>query len=469
VKRALVLALGAGMLACALSWSPAATAAPGDPAADKAERFAQRALAGGPRTWADGSGDTSTPGEVSALRASPSVTVNDPSNDVTDPRGDILSASSGADSTTAIFTARIQTATNPNTEGDWAGDTGAVWLVDTNYNDALDYIVVYLRLGGNVVVRVYDGNLRRLCSGTASYNGTTYTARLGSSCPRLRSYQWTVEFDYDDTPSGPDNDTQVDHAPQATTAPPTPLHRTGYWMLGADGKLYNFGNASKFNGASGGATAAVTRPSGTGVWITNAAGRVSVRGTARYEGGSPALRFGEFVSSISVLPNGRGYWLFTNLGRVFRYGDAKFYGDMRNVQLSGPIVASVATANGKGYYMVGSDGGIFSFGNAKFRGSMGGTPLVKPVVGIAPTPDNKGYWLVASDGGVFAFGSAKFRGSMGGTALFKPVNGLVAFGNGYLMVASDGGVFTFSNKPFLGSLGGQTLSAPIIGITAFSV
>jgi hypothetical protein len=467
VKRAVVLALGAGMLACGLALPPVADAAPGETPAKDA-RLAQRALTGGPRAWVDGASDTTAPGEVSALRASPSVSINDRSNDVDDPQGDLLSASAGADSSSAVFTARVQTSTNPETAPEWAGDTGAVWILDTNYDKRFDYVVVYLRLNGNVAVSMFDPGLRRLCRGTPTWNGVTYVARLGSTCPRLRSFQWTVEFDWDATPSGPNNDTQVDFAPQTTTARPTPLHRVGYWMLGADGKLYNFGNAPGFGGAVANASAAVARPTGTGVWVTNRAGGVFTRGSAAYKGGSPALRFGEFVSSMSALPDGRGYWLFTNLGRALPYGDAKFYGDMRNVRLNGPVIASVATANGKGYYMVGSDGGIFTFGNARFRGSMGGVRLNAPVVGIAPTPDNRGYWLVASDGGVFAF-RAPFRGSMGGVRLNKPVNGMVAFGNGYLMVASDGGVFTFSNKPFLGSLGGKPLSAPIIGITAFSV
>jgi hypothetical protein len=464
VKRAFVIALGAAVLAAGLIVPASANAAA---PTDKSARLAARALSGQPRAWAEGE-QTAAPGEIAPLRASSSVTVNDRSNDVDDPRGDLLSASSGADSTSAIFTARVQTPTSPTAEGDWLGDTGAVWIVDTNFDHRLNYVVVYLRVGSNVMVSMYDGNLRRLCRGTPSFDGIKYTARLGGSCPRLRAYLWTVEFDYDDTPNGPANDTQVDFAPQSSTAPVTPQHRVGYWMLGGDGKLYNFGNAPGFGGSVPLATAASTRESGTGVWVTNAAGNVFTRGSAQYKGGTPALDPGEFVSSISVLPNGKGYWLFTNRGKAFRFGDAKFYGDMRGRPLNGPIIASVATSNGKGYYMVGSDGGIFTFGNARFHGSMGGIPLNAPVVGIAPTPDGRGYWLVASDGGVFSF-RAPFRGSMGGKPLNKPVNGMVAFGNGYLMVASDGGVFNFSNKPFLGSLGGKSISAPIIGITAFSV
>jgi PKD domain-containing protein len=253
------------------------------------------------------------------------------------------------------------------------------------------------------------------------------------------------------------------HAVSVGAAP----KKSGYWMLGSDGRIFPFGDATHLGSAPPVALAIAARADGTGYWILNLDGSVRAFGSATFAGDHPVLGAGDSVSTIANTPSGRGYWIFTRKGRAFVYGDARFYGDMSHVTLGGPIVASVATPTGHGYYMVGSDGGIFSFGDAKFHGSMGGAHLNKPVVGIAPTPANTGYWLVASDGGVFAF-NAPFRGSMGGTPLTKPVNGLVAFGNGYLMVASDGGVFNFSDEAFLGSLGGQPLLHPIVGIAAFA-
>lgn len=244
--------------------------------------------------------------------------------------------------------------------------------------------------------------------------------------------------------------------------------RSGYWMLGAKGQVYAFGNASHYGDTSSPAVAMAARRDGRGYWVVNAAGNVGHFGAAADHGGKPSLLAGERVTTIAATPSGNGYWLFTDRGRAFPFGDAHFFGDMRAVRLNGPVIASAATPTGRGYYMVGSDGGVFTFGDAKFHGSTGALHLNKPVVGLSPTPDNKGYWLVASDGGVFAF-NAPFRGSMGGVKLNKPVNGLVAFGNGYLMVASDGGVFDLSDKPFYGSLGAEPPSAPIIGITAFTI
>lgn len=247
--------------------------------------------------------------------------------------------------------------------------------------------------------------------------------------------------------------------------PPPPDPGSGYWMLGANGSVYAFGDAPTSGSASGPTVAITARADGRGYWTVDAFGDVSHFGTAAAHGGNPSLRLGETVSTISSTRSGNGYWLFTNRGRAFAYGDAHFYGDMSRTVLNGPIVASVATPAGHGYYMIGSDGGVFSFGDAHFHGSTGSMRLNRPIVGIAPTPDNRGYWLVASDGGVFAFNAA-FHGSMGATHLNKPVNGLVAFGNGYLMVASDGGVFDFSNKAFVGSLANNPPLAPIIGIAA---
>jgi hypothetical protein len=252
-----------------------------------------------------------------------------------------------------------------------------------------------------------------------------------------------------------------------SAAPPPPPPRSGYWMLGADGHAYAFGNATHYGDASMPAVAIAGRRDGRGYWIVNAQGLVSAFGASTYHGGRPPLQAGEQVSTISATPSGDGYWLFTNRGRAFAYGDAHSFGDMTGVVLNGPIIASVATPTGRGYYMVGSDGGVFSFGDARFHGSTGGIRLNQPVVGISPTPDNRGYWLVATDGGVFAFSGA-FRGSMGAVHLNRPVNGLVAYGNGYLMVASDGGIFDFSDKPFVGSLADNPPPAPIIGLTAFT-
>jgi subtilisin family serine protease len=247
--------------------------------------------------------------------------------------------------------------------------------------------------------------------------------------------------------------------------------RSGYWTVSADGRVYDFGDASLLGDASGllqqPAADIEPAPGGAGYWIVDRHGAVFGFGTAAYHGGLSAahLRPGETVTSLSSTPGGLGYWLFTTTGRVFAFGNAQSYGDLAATTLNAPVLDSVPTPTGNGYYMVGADGGIFTFGDAHFAGSTGGLRLNAPVQSLVPDPDGGGYWLVAADGGVFAF-DAGFRGSLGGTPLNKPVTGMVAFGDGYLMVGEDGGIFNFSNLPFSGSLGGVALPSPVVAVAS---
>ena len=268
-------------------------------------------------------------------------------------------------------------------------------------------------------------------------------------------------------------------ATTTTTAPATPPtsapdqvqvpHRSGYWMVGSDGRVYNFGQAASYGDATMATGAQAVdlepTPSGNGYWIVDNLGHVFARGDALSFGDvdKSLLKTGEFVTSLSATPTGKGYWAFTTAGRVISFGDALPYGDMSQVKLNGPVLDSIPSASGKGYYMVASDGGIFTFGDAVFKGSMGDKPLNKPVQSLVPDADGSGYWLVAADGGIFAF-DAPFQGSMGAVKLNKPVTGMVRFGNGYLMVAEDGGIFSFSDKKFYGSLGDHPPANPITSV-----
>ncbi|HEY4410501.1 MAG TPA: hypothetical protein VGO87_11525 [Acidimicrobiia bacterium] len=246
--------------------------------------------------------------------------------------------------------------------------------------------------------------------------------------------------------------------------------RSGYWMLGSDGKVFPFGDAKSMGDASTALPAGnkamhiEPTPTAAGYWIVNDDGAVYAYGDAQNLGNVNVADLGqhEKVTSLSATPSGKGYWIFTTKGRVFTFGDAQSFGDMGKVNLNGAIQSSIPTPSGKGYFMVGSDGGVFAFGDALFKGSMGATKLNQPVQSLVPTRTGQGYWLVASDGGIFAFGDAAFKGSMGATKLNKPVVGMVRYGDGYLMVAADGGIFDFSSKPFVGSLGDNPPAKPIV-------
>jgi hypothetical protein len=270
--------------------------------------------------------------------------------------------------------------------------------------------------------------------------------------------------------TGGTTQTTTGTSPTTGPGPGTGGTRHGYWMAGADGRVYAFGDSKAQGDAvpTPGSSAVDIKatPSGNGYWVVDSAGKVSPFGDATFHGqpAAGALRAGERVTSLSPTATGAGYWIFTSQGRVLPFGDAVFYGDMSGTPLNGPVLGSIPTSSGRGYYMVASDGGIFAFGDATFQGSMGGKRLNAPVEGLVPAGPGRGYWLVASDGGIFAFGGAPFRGSMGGTKLNKPVVGMVPFADGYLMVGADGGIFDFSTAPFLGSLGSTPPAHPIVAV-----
>ncbi len=173
--------------------------------------------------------------------------------------------------------------------------------------------------------------------------------------------------------------------------PPPPAKPKGYWMVGATGIVYPFGQVKRYGDApTAFATHLEPTPSRLGYWVVDAFGRVYAFGDAHNYGGVASLGANEIVSSLSATPTGKGYWLFTNRGRVVARGDARFFGDVHALPLNGPVVGSIATPSGNGYFMVASDGGIFAFGDARFHGSMGGRFLHRPIVGMAATPSGRG-------------------------------------------------------------------------------
>jgi hypothetical protein len=186
-----------------------------------------------------------------------------------------------------------------------------------------------------------------------------------------------------------------------------------------------------------------------GMYVVTDAGAVHALNGAvdhgRVSGGSP-------VVAGAATASGSGYWLVQANGAVTVFGDAQHFGDASALPLNGGIRAMAVTKSGNGYWLMGDDGGIFSYGDAAFHGSMGGVPLNGRILDMAATED--GYWLVGEDGGVFSF-DVGFHGSMGSTVLNKPVTSITAAadGSGYWLVGLDGGIFSFG-VDFHGSLPG---------------
>jgi hypothetical protein len=140
----------------------------------------------------------------------------------------------------------------------------------------------------------------------------------------------------------------------------------GYWLVTANGSVYNFGDAANF--------------------------------------GSPAaLHLATPIVGMAPTVDSGGYWLFVSGGGIFNYGDAGFFGSAGGLHAS-PIVAVTPTDDGQGYWLLAQGGGVFSYGDAGFSGAMSGSGAVMSE--IVADPQGSGYWLIAHDGDVFAFGSA---------------------------------------------------------------
>jgi hypothetical protein len=398
--------------------------------------------------------------------------VDDPTGDAGVPQADVtwfsgtyLRNSSGVP--TIGFGLKTAATYDPRTDGTWtASKSFAAWAVDVNGDNQGDFGVLYAAPDGKLIAGVIrESDNKVLCAEESAYDAARgiFIASFPATCigspDRYRvagamSYETGGTLYKDDTAYG--DWLFLDPEPEAIRAP------TGYWMIGANGNVYNFGTTA-FGGVPTSAVDIEATRSGAGYWILNDRGEVFTKGDAQYFGNA-SLNAGEKAVSLSAPPAGSGYWIFTDRGRVIARGAAGHHGDMSGIPLNGPVLDSVATPSGQGYFMVASDGGIFTFGDARFAGSMGGKRLNKPVMSMAPDSDGRGYWLVASDGGIFAF-DANFHGSMGDKVLNKPISGIVPGRDGYLMVAEDGGIFAFGDVEFKGSLGANPPPTPIVAVT----
>jgi len=106
----------------------------------------------------------------------------------------------------------------------------------------------------------------------------------------------------------------VRHLPRRSHHRPG-LHpdHNGYWLIGADGSVYPFGDAK--NEAVPGAR---VRP--------------------------------DPVVAATTTPDGGGYWLVTSSGQVMAFGDAKDYGSI-TTPIRAHVVGMVPTTDGKGYWI----------------------------------------------------------------------------------------------------------------------
>ncbi len=183
---------------------------------------------------------------------------------------------------------------------------------------------------------------------------------------------------------------------------------SGYWLVGADGGVFTFGDAPFCTPLLVTAVGAVLP--GYVVGPAPDVGIAAASGSLGYD----------IVSSFGVglsLPPPNEACDPEAINED--YGSIDFPGGVTpSAQISG-VATSVMGAR---LWLVGIDGGVFApeiqagqgpISPSPFFGSLPGLGIapVTPIVGIAATPDGDGYWLISVDGGVFAFGDARFFGS----------------------------------------------------------
>lgn len=219
--------------------------------------------------------------------------------------------------------------------------------------------------------------------------------------------------------------------------------------------------AIPLDGSTNGATvgSAATPAGSGGYWLVGANGGIFSFGDARFYGSTGDLRLRQPVVAVAAAKNFGGYWLVAKDGGVFGFGGAPYLGSVPGLgigpagsksgrHLASPVVAAAASTEGAGYYMVTASGTVFSFGSATSEGSCGGTHKCSASVSaIVPDRSGRGYWLVLSDCQVVAFGNAAKVGASDceAYAKAKSVRAVAAAttpsGKGYWVVLANGAVF----------------------------
>ncbi len=205
----------------------------------------------------------------------------------------------------------------------------------------------------------------------------------------------------------------------------------GYWLVGADGSVYAFGDAVLHGSLAGKLTAPdhviaiLPTADDGGYWLVDANGVIRPFGDAHRIGPGrlPPADLSTPIVSAAVMRNGLGAWLTNAAGEVFTIGGAVSYGSLAGTTLASPVTGMAATPSGLGYWLTEANGSTYAFGNAVPSGTATKT-IPGSVVGIVPAADRWGYWAVSDKGYVVAGGDARSRGGTTLKATGSPVVGI---------------------------------------------
>ena len=120
---------------------------------------------------------------------------------------------------------------------------------------------------GGLVALQFSTSSNDECDGTGKYvAGYGYTATFPKHClPAGFAFRFQAAFGYTLDPNDPNapHDIAPDDSFSRTLVTTQVAGPSGYWMLGADGRVYAFGGAVGFSGVVPGAVAMAPRRTGT--------------------------------------------------------------------------------------------------------------------------------------------------------------------------------------------------------------
>ena len=74
-------------------------------------------------------------------------------------------------------------------------------------------------------------------------------------------------------------------------------------------------------------------PTGLGYWLVGADGGIFAFGDAEFRGSTAGMRLNQPVVDMVNTPTAHGYWLLANDGGLFAFGDAQFHGSTAGTNL----------------------------------------------------------------------------------------------------------------------------------------
>src|SRR5207244_1042725 len=140
------------------------------------------------------------------------------------PEADVVSAGAEDRGNDVVFTLLVDRPTDPKTTKNWEGSTGAAWEVDTNGDNAPEYLVAFGRnQNGQLAVQVArvdnQAGAAAGCAGTASLGPKgEFVATVPAGClGDPASFRYGAAMSWDTDPAN-DNAPAVSHRPAQTVA-----------------------------------------------------------------------------------------------------------------------------------------------------------------------------------------------------------------------------------------------------------